>query len=244
MKHSLFVKSLVALTATLPALASETDTNNWVGSISASQQVVQVGDVPTVTWDVKYPAALLDLVSLDENTATSKKTIEMEVRVIGAAWGKTRSFHYVEGQIQAGAGWLQIFWGDHHMIDSSKVVYQATLPVDTVIDFRGCGAKDKSGPFASSWSPWYSTTDVTPHVVLLKDGDTAPHYDPAYEIQDGVQDYLSPYIDGNTGLITLGPRDVIYLFEFAEGSFGTKYFDLQDLVVVVTFSESDQQPNP
>ncbi|QQL45192.1 hypothetical protein [Sulfuriroseicoccus oceanibius] len=239
MKNPLAIAS-AAILSILPAVAADdANQNNWVGNITASEQVVQVGNVPSVNWDVSYPLGLADLVTLKDNSITTKTEVVMETRMIGAGWGLKTNFHYVEGKMRVGSSsFFEIFYGDHWMIDSSKVVYTNTLPAGTVIHFSGRGAKDKSGPYFSQWSSLFTTEFATPNIVTLTNGDPAPQYDPAFDIQMAVEDYLTPYVDTQTGLITLGPRDIIYLFDF--NSYGTKWYDLQDMGILVTFTEKEQ----
>jgi hypothetical protein len=79
-------------------------------------------------------------------------------------------------------------------------------------------------------------------VIGLKNGDEVPSYAPAYN-QGRVEDFLTQFVrdtdnDGNQNVI-LGPRDMIYLFELASTNPGDWYFDMQDIVSVVTFDEPD-----
>ena len=64
-------------------------------------------------------------------------------------------------------------------------------------------------------------------------GDEVPELD-GFADQDSVEDYLAPFIDIDTGTVVLGPNDAIYLFELAAPDTSSVYYDLQDLVVLVT----------
>ena len=60
---------------------------------------------------------------------------------------------------------------------------------------------------------------------------------PAYE-QGNIGSFLSSYVsEANT--IQIGPRDMIYLFELASSDPTEWWFDMQDLVVIVTYDEID-----
>ncbi|QQL45497.1 hypothetical protein [Sulfuriroseicoccus oceanibius] len=234
----------IAATATTLSLlpsalgsSESTNTNNWVGQISTPAQTVSVGDVPDISWQVQYPLTLDDMINFEGKSLQSKRNIRAEVRVIGSGWGTKTKFYHVKGSLYTGTGWEEIFFGNNYDVDPSAVVYQKNVAEGTVIDAAGQGGMNW-GADCTSWSDWYRTWDVTPNVVVLRDGDSAPQLDPAYEIQASVKDYLSPYISSETGLITLGPHDVIYLWDF--NNYGSSGWDLQDLCVLVTFSELPQ----
>ena len=80
-------------------------------------------------------------------------------------------------------------------------------------------------------------------VVVLRDGDPVPDL-PGFGDQDSVEDYLEDYIDIDTGLIVLGPNSAIYLFELAAPNTSSQYFDLQDMVVLVTLGETPMAITP
>lgn len=236
MTKSLIINSAIALASCLATYANNTatNTNSWVGEITSSSQSVNVGDVPNLTWKVSYPVTLDDLIDFEGNTLVAKTDIEVEARVVGAGWGTETTFYYVNGALHTGAGWFEVFYGNQPLVSPSTVVHKQTLTKGTAINAAGRGAMRK-GSEPSRWSSWFRSWDVTPNVLALRDGDKAPQIDPAYDIQQGVEDYLSPYVSSETGLITLGPLDVIYLFDFNDHT--SSGFDLQDLAILFTFSE-------
>ncbi|QQL46135.1 hypothetical protein [Sulfuriroseicoccus oceanibius] len=236
MNRKLLVSSLCALAATLPALANDgsTQANDWVGNLSASEDRVNVGDTPSLTWNVSYPVSLDDLIDFEGDTLVAKTDVHVEARIVGAGWGTETTFYYVNGSLHNGSGWVNVFHGNQPMVSPSSVVYEDILEAGTSINAAGRGAL-RTGPDPSSWTSWYVSWNTTPNVIALRDGDKAPQIDPAYEIQQGVEDYLSPYVSAETGLITLGPLDVIYLFDFND--YDSRGFDLQDLAILLTFSK-------
>ncbi|QQL45190.1 hypothetical protein [Sulfuriroseicoccus oceanibius] len=237
MKNAPFLTSILALAACIPTFANEEEANqnDWIGEISTPNETVQVGAVPSITWNVTYPLTIDDLIVITGTNITTKQQVVMEVRLIGAGWGLKENFHYVDSHMDLGSGWTQIFFGDHHMVNASEVIYSEPLPAGTSIDFGGRGGKDKPGPNPNQWSDWFKSNKIKgPNVVTLLNGDPAPQYDPAFDIQTAVEDYLTPYVNTTTETITLGPFQVIYLFDF--NTFGTKWYDLQDTGIIVTFS--------
>ncbi|MEZ5434456.1 MAG: hypothetical protein R3F31_25480 [Verrucomicrobiales bacterium] len=63
--------------------------------------------------------------------------------------------------------------------------------------------------------------------------DTPPTTTPLYQ-QPTLESFLRPYLDDN-GNIKIGPMDVIYLMELTHTDRNNGGFDLQDLVILVTF---------
>ena len=74
-------------------------------------------------------------------------------------------------------------------------------------------------------------------VVVLRDGDTVPAL-PGFADQASVEDFLEPYMDIPTQTVVLGPNDAIYLFELAAPTTTSIFYDLQDLIVVITVQNS------
>ena len=58
----------------------------------------------------------------------------------------------------------------------------------------------------------------------------------AAQLRTDIEDYLSSYVTDDAK-ISLGPNDMLYLFELTSETPGESDFGLQDLAVVVTFSE-------
>ena len=54
----------------------------------------------------------------------------------------------------------------------------------------------------------------------------------------------APYLDISTGLLALGPNDAIFLFELASNTTSSVYYDLQDMIVLVTLGESPLAVTP
>jgi hypothetical protein len=79
----------------------------------------------------------------------------------------------------------------------------------------------------------------SPNVKVLRDGDAVPSIQGAAG-QASVADVLKPYINAQTGRITLAANQAIFLFELYTTNLASKYADFQDLVVVVTMGTSPE----
>lgn len=102
------------------------------------------------------------------------------------------------------------------------------LPQGSVL---GIWARASNGNFDES----YSSLDDDPHVLVLRDGDQGPSFQP-YGNQVGISDMLEPYVDEN-GYMTLEPHESIVLFEFTP-DLNSDAADFQDLVVLYDFSSA------
>jgi hypothetical protein len=110
---------------------------------------------------------------------------------------------------------------------------ETTVEANETISFRARGGANSRG---TSWYDYHQTNNNDKYAVVLKNGDSPPNYAPAYD-QGTVKSFLSPYLD-STGKIKIGPQDLIILWEGSTAAPGTTYFDMQDLVVLVSFEKA------
>jgi hypothetical protein len=210
-----------------------------VGDLTVTPTVVQPGVHPQMFWDIEYPETIEDLVDVGSNSeVTTNKDLRVKVRVAGVAFqsGSTPLPTGLWIRLNGGA-WQLLFYGRDYDVNPAQFVFNQEVLEGTRIDFAARG-KDSSGRWYSSrWTATYMK-----EVIGLKNGDEIPSYAPAYN-QGNIKDFLSQFVgdtnnDGNQNVI-LGPRDMIYLFELASTNPGDWYFDMQDLVAIVTFDEPD-----
>lgn len=228
---------LAACVATGPRLAAQsTDPSIPVGALSAYPTIVQAGTHPVLTWGIDYPQIATDIVTIeDDNTIVAKEALTMEVRVLGASY-QTGTDRYgkpiwgtVDAQVRAdgATSWTRVFYNTQNKVVPTQVVHTQTVRANYTIDLR---ARCYNG---SSWLSYRSTGVTTPNVVLLVNGEEPPSTVPAFR-QQNIEDFLRPYLDAS-GKIVIGPKDVIYLIELGQTNVAASGFDLQDLVVLVTF---------
>jgi len=223
---SLGLLMILVPTSRIPA---EQDPFEPVGTLAVNPMSVHEGVKPNLDWSIEYPETVLDLVDIDDDDSiTTKKDLRIDVRVVGAAWSDGRHYYLVNSYLRIFGYWIHLFYGDLWDIDPSEILYSRVLDPNTRVDFAGRGHEG-----GSRWSSWMMTTYETPNVQALVNGDSIPDYAPAYN-QGNIASFLTQYVD-DTGTIILGPYDVIYLFDFND--YWSSGFDLQDLVIVVTFTE-------
>lgn len=211
-----------------------------VGSLSAYPTVVKTGTHPTLSWSINHPAIVTEYVTITPpGTVTPKRSLNMDVRVIGASvkrvWldslGRVTSWEWVptEALISVNGGSYSRIWYDtQDKVTPNKIVHTRSVSQNQPIRFGG-RYRDTS----TTWSTMFTSTTNSHNVIALKHGDTPPTTTPLYQ-QPTLESFLRPYLDEN-GNVKIGPMDVIYLMELTHTNRNDGGFDLQDLVLLVTF---------
>ena len=217
--------SLLAIT-TVPTLA-QSDVPH--GTLSVDKDLTRVGTRPNLEWDIELPAAIEEILTISNTgTIVPKERLKMRVRVLGVAFQAGSTLLPVEAYwSRNGSDYSKFFDGTSDDVRSSRVLISQTVRENDTVDF---GARGWTG---SGWYPFYHTKQNSNHVTVLSKGSTAPSYAPAYD-QDSVTSFLRPYISAS-GKIDIGDRDLIILWESSNASPGHSVFDMQDLMVLVSF---------
>ena len=221
---------VAAFTPDLAASISHGNPYQPVGDIDVDNEMVRRGVSPLVSWKITYPETVTDFVDIDPESGqlVTSKTARMKIRVAGVAFQSGATHLPVTLWSDATGTWQNLFFGKYDEVEPNVAVFDQIVPEGMVLNFAARG-QSKSGR-------WYSaatTLNTNPTCVGLKDGDEFPENSPAYG-QGTVKSFLTPFI-GQDGRVDLGPLDLIYLFECYATSPLSTYYDLQDLVMVVTF---------
>ena len=204
-----------------------------VGTLNVSKRMVRTGVKPLLSWHIEYPENVTDVLEINPRSGvTPKKDILMEVRVVGAAFqvGSKHTPLNVQARVGTGSQWESVFYGADHSVDASDVVLSQIVRAGTTVDFAAKARKTDG-----SWYSTRSTVNETPTVQAMPNGTDVPFYVPAYE-QGTIESFLSQYISPDNQ-VTVGPRDLVYLFELYATDQNSKSFDMQDIVMVVTFKD-------
>ncbi len=199
------------------------------GTLAVDRSLVQVGTRSQLNWQIQYPVTITNLVDVTATgTIIPKHNLTMRVRTLGVAFQSGSTLLPLEGSwSKNNAPWTRFFYGTAPTVKPTNVLVETPVIANDRIDFGGRGWS------GSSWYPFHHTQTSDRYVIVLKNGDSAPSYAPAYD-QKSVDSFLAPFIDGS-GRIRIGSRDLIILWEASTAAPGTTYFDMQDLVVLVTF---------
>ncbi|MGJ8635158.1 MAG: hypothetical protein ACSHX7_14675 [Luteolibacter sp.] len=199
------------------------------GSLDVDKDLVRVSTRSNLEWEIEYPESITEIVTVDPpGTIIPKKDLEMRVRVLGVAFQSGNTLLPVAAYWSYNnSSWDNFFYGTSEDVNSNDVKISVDVKQSDTIDF---GARGSSG---NGWYPFNNTKTESQYVTVLGNGSSAPSYAPAYN-QSSVTSFLKPYIDSD-GRINIGERDLIILWECYTASPGSQYFDMQDIVVLVSF---------
>lgn len=158
------------------------------------------------------PNGAIDLSAGYDDEKKTAKSVELPVEVM---WSRNS------------APWSCIFYGTQKSITPTSVIFETTVDKNEKIDFAARG-------FRAGWLPLYSTATSTPNVLILKDGDKLPTAITAFQ-QGVIEDFLMPHLAADRLTVNIGEGNLILLYELGQTSTSASGFDLQDLVMLVTF---------
>jgi len=168
---------------------------------------------------------------IDEDEVKVKKGGKVRIKVLGSAFtywagGPNRPV-YVWRKIGNG-DYEELFNGEN--VNTGKVGYyseEIEVQSGDVINIRAKGRLT------------IDTETGGKNVIVLRDGDTPPYFKP-FGNQPEISSFLSPVMDPETGKVSIGPNDVLYLFELGQTRTSAPGFDMQDLVVLVTYETPEE----
>lgn len=202
------------------------------GTLSVDNAMLREGAKSQLTWQIQLPTPpvteVIEIVT--PNTIKPKKDLKMRVRVLGASFQESiLSFLPVEVMwSKNNSSWSRVFYGKQTSVNPSTAVLDTTVKKGDKINFGGRGYRDLS------WLTLYNTSANTNNLVMLKNGDKVPTTVPAMQ-QGNIESFLAPYLLADKKTINIGNRDLILLMELGQTNTNASGFDLQDLVVLVTF---------
>ncbi|MEM9081322.1 MAG: hypothetical protein AAGC74_11595, partial [Verrucomicrobiota bacterium] len=200
------------------------------GSLEASPRLVRAGTFPNLNWEINHPE-VIDVVEIPPtNEIIPKQDLTMKVRVLGSAVSDGRNYYDTQlwYKVNGGWNWGFLFQGKHLEVDPGVVVLERSVDEGDTIQFGGRYLN------RYWWHTFFYSGSNTPNLLALKNGEEVPEtHAPSYH-QATVESFLSPYLDEERR-ISIGPRDVILLFELTHTDTTHWGFDMQDLVVLVTF---------
>ena len=196
------------------------------GRLNVDRTLVRVGTKSNLDWQIQYP----NIRTVDVDLKPTTK-VKMRVRTLGVAFQSGSTLLPFEGSWKINStSWNVFFKGNANAVVPTSVLVEQIVDKGDTIRFRGRGGANANG---TSWYDYHETNNNDPYAVVMKNGDSPPSYVPAYN-QGTIKSFLSPYID-TTGKIKIGNQDLIILWEGSTAAPGTTYFDMQDLVVLVSF---------
>ncbi|MCW1916678.1 hypothetical protein OJ996_24035 [Luteolibacter sp. GHJ8] len=200
------------------------------GTLSVDSNLLRTGSKSQLAWNITYPAPITSVIDIvPPNVIKPKKDLKMKVRVLGASFQESiLSFLPVEVMMSKNGGsWSRVFYGLQSSVLPNLVLKTENVKKGDSINLGGRGYRD-------GWLPLYNTASTTNNLVMLKNGDRVPTTVPALN-GSSIESFLKPYMDTATKKVKIGDRDLILLMELGQTDTRNSGFDLQDLVVLVTF---------
>ena len=219
---------ILALASVLPSAFAKDEIPR--GTLNVDRTLVQVGTRSQLNWKIEYPTVVTDVIDITPpNIIKPKADLKMRVRVLGASFQESAN-KYLPVEVmwsKNNSSWARVFYGTQTAVNPTKVVLDTTVKKGDVINLGGRG-------YRSGWLPLYNTSQSTSNLVMLKNGDKVPSTTPAFQ-QGLIESFLTPYLGSDKKTIKIGQRDLILLMELGQTNPAVSGFDLQDLVVLVTF---------
>ena len=217
-----------------------------LGTLSVNRNLLLLGTSPTLSWHANYPQPVVQVITVnpDHSIVTNQK-VQMTVRVLGVDFksGTLNLPARLEMRLNGGS-WSQRYLGAARDVKPKTPVYTGVVNANTRVDFRFMGASDKSksNPRTTTLADWQwnypavTTTTTSLNKSALRDGQATPAQAPAFS-QGSIAGFLSTVITPGGQAAQIGPRDVLYLTELSTASPNTSSFDMQDMVLLVNFTE-------
>jgi len=190
----------------------------------------------------------------DHTTTVVSDSFRVNVKVLGAAISMGGSYDMpvtlkvkVAGQIFEPFGDWDYAVTANVNTGNSGAIYEwaptTIFPPNSNVNIYGRSWKKKkssySGNYNSHWTVHMqkATDTMDDQLYALADGDNVPNVG-GYLGQYSVQDFVADYIDTGTNKMTMEESEAVYLYELGVNEPSSSAFDLQDLVVIVTFTRA------
>lgn len=213
------------------------------GWLTVFPTVVQTGTKPTLTWGINYPSVVKDYITITSpSTVTAREELDCEIRVLGAgvtasaSGSNSYTFVPTRAEVSYGGGsYQQIFYGTNLAVNPNQAVYTQTMAKNKDLEFGG------KYYYNNQWGPYFNSDSKTPNVRTLVNGDIPPANIPDYNAPS-LESFLRPYLDPS-GKVSIGPMDVIVFMELTHTDQADSGYDLQDMVLLVTFKSKAKTNN-
>lgn len=228
--------AILSLCAFLPSRSQAQSPSIPVGSLTAFPTVVYTGTKPTLTWSINYPSIVEDYLTVTPPaTLTPKENLICEIRMLGLgvtsqASNGTITYYRTRGRMRfnGSSSWTTIYDGlqTDTIVQQQGIVRSAfTVNRNQPINFAG-------SYYNGSWQTEYTSLSGD-NVRTLVNGSTPPKNVPDYNAPS-LEKFLKPYLD-SAGKVRIGPMDVIVFMELTHTDKNNIGYDLQDLVMLLTF---------
>ena len=200
-----------------------------VGRIDALENLIRVGNLAELDWEISYPASVSD-----EDLDVADTDVIMKIRVITSAIGPASTIDF--GVQLNGSGYQQFYNGvgesnSSYALTPGTVVAETFVSAGTTIDILARHSQTNL-----PGSGWVSSSDPSQSMLVrtFRNGDSTLDLAGAGN-QRSLAEILAPY--SKDGIITIGKNEVIHCFELLTNRTRARAFDLQDLITLTTFEQ-------
>jgi len=207
------------------------------------------GEAPEDPEDPPETNEDVDIV-IDDDTVEPQVPFTCTVTVLGAAITSGGVDLPVTMQVKLNNGWIDPFgtWtqavtANINGAGSFTFTCPDSYPSGSEVDVKARSWRKKhwwdSGESNSHWVTSMTQLTESAHndnIIVLQDGDAIPDV-PGMDNQSSIEDFVSSYVDLDSGLMSMSGNQIIYLFELGTNNLSSDAADFQDLVLLVTFSE-------
>ena len=233
------VLAVVALATVGAASGQSTNPSIPTGSLTAFPTIVQTGTKPTLTWGINYPSVVEDFVTVTPPaTVTPKENLICDIRILGAGVTTQDSrgnivFIRTAGKLRYNGSttWNTIFDG----VNTDTIVQQQGIIKTYSVTKLKPMYFGGQYYYNNAWSTFYTSLSGD-NVRTLVNGSTPPPNIPDYNAPS-LESFVRPYLDAS-GKVKIGPMDVIVFMELTHTDKSNIGYDLQDLVMLITFRKS------
>lgn len=211
------------------------------GFLESESLLVRADSHVNLDWGIIVPVVqVADLVDVDqeEQEIEAKTDLVAEVRVLGAALGRSNRPLFARALARSTGSFEQIFSGFANGTGAASS-QPFVVPAGESLNFRFI-TWDHSGPGipVENWvrrTPVVETGQEDERIFILKDGDEVPTFNAAFD-QEGIAAFVAPYLTEDGTRLKIGPSDLMIFAELNPTVTATA--DFQDFVVLVSFTES------
>jgi hypothetical protein len=229
------------------------------GKLNVDRTLVPAGSRPQLDWRIQYPVPVTELLkaqmrvrvlgasfqeyktnngggnNLDGVDSSNASNIKKGIVDPSGTYDDEKKFgKAIQLPVEVmwslnNSSWSRLFYGTQSDVNPSTIVLNTPVksaPAD-IIHFGAHGYRN------GAWLPFYSTATPSQNVVVLKNGDSVP----TIIQQSFIDSTLKPYLAADNK-VKIGTRDLIVLMELGQTNPIYADFNLQDLVLLVTFEES------
>lgn len=206
-----------------------------IGWLSVQSNMVRVGNMPMLTWNITHPSIVEDYVTIcPPSTIRVNYDIQCNILILGTGVttvDRNKKLVYMPTEAQVNyndRGYNQIFFGINRNIPRT-IVWSKTMHKNDTLSFGG------RYRYNNNWSSGYNSSDGSRNIRSMVAGDTPPSIIPSHNAPS-LESFLRPYLNAS-GKVDIGPMDVIVFMELTHGpmEISNSGYDLQDMVLLVTF---------